>query len=982
MKSLLKKLLIMCIKENCCKSYCRILTAFCAFVFLFFLTSCENFLSGCDLKNQIENAIEYENLPYVRLTVSSEGAATASIVPAAGFYDDKYKAGDSFSVKFEENSEYIFEKWVAVPAESVHFNDAGERETVVTILNAESNVEIKPYTYLRGRLTVNFVSENGSTVPAEQKTYYPGEKFSLSYKSVNDYSFTSWSVIDDDGNPVDDALEFIGSGTDVEVKVLKDNCRVNIVANSMIRPYIVSVTPSYDSNGVYRDRRVVVMFDTEMDESSIYYNQTEQNALIAKGYTLLCDEKRGKKVYGYWDGSDKKTYVYKNIKITNRKLKAENFLSCYDSPYFDEYDRSVLRIDAKAGNEAPPPVTDILVTISRNMNSTENENGMAIQLSGDYNWAYYTNNHIDTDSPVFTTSGLDEFSCQFADDDQITYVSKNRSVLTSFAPLDTTLPEFSVQAYKDNNLRNKKLWVKGTFSDGGSGPAYLSWRLYKVNSGYYQVQQTELCGEGRVDIEVVGTNAMVGSYSRTGARLDIPEELSEGTYRIDFVAYDKNERFAVKSYYFVYDLTPPSSVDARSITNSRPSAIEETITWKDPDNSDFEKIIIEQYLNGEKTAEYEVKKGSKNCNFTGMTRGKYQYKFYSEDMYGNRTKAEDAIVWQDDVKPAVPKNVYIGSISKKRIRINYTVPDCEEYDYLVISGASSSIVENGIQGKEYYYEVKDINGKSYDKTWYLQSVDFAGNFSDRVAIKPKAGDVKPGMICYKSKIDNNLENFFFSFDYISDMTPLGVVCDSSDTSKVKIWDLNEVTGWIWGKDAKPCSNEMGSYGNSYYWDGRNHADGLTWYNLILKDYYYLSNDKINSHYTIWNWLRVYKNDNSPVTWYIPGIFEYECIINNYSVMQNSYTLLGNNGHTVKFFTQKQPYWTASARYYSAYANVVMLNQSNDGCAHELCKNGNNTLWITGDKKESEYCFKDEVNARWGSDNKALITHAMAQVNMN
>lgn len=233
------------------------------------------------------------------------------------------------------------------------------------------------------------------------------------------------------------------------------------------------------------------------------------------------------------------------------------------------------------------------------------------------------------------------------------------------------------------------------------------------------------------------------------------------------------------------------------------------------------------------------------------------------------------------------------------------------------------------------------------------------------------------MICYYNVTDG----VFVSENYYN-KGPIGVICDNSNLSAVKIWDLTEATGYCWGKNDDPCSNEV----LKNTWNGsRNTASGLEWYNYIknYKSFHinYQNGSKNNCH-TIWYYLENVKNVNSSVTWYIPGVTEFNSIINNYYAMKNSYDLLNKNGYSVTLFTEQKPYWTGCPRYKKPYANAVMLNKKNDGIYDTIATNTDLTLYLSGERKEDSWYYKDEWQCEKSGNKAALITHAMAQVNLS
>lgn len=468
---------------------------------LLFTTGCENLLSGSDLKDELNKRIDYSNAPYAQITVTSEGAATAALIPAAGNYSDDYKAGDFFEVQFEPQGTFRFVKWISTPENAAEFEDEQSLTTKVTIKDTSAPIIIQPYTLLREKVIIHFFSEHGSTVPVEEKRLYLGDEFNLSFREESGYAFTGWKVIDElNGEEVSDVLEFSGNGEDVTVKVLDVNRKVTVRAETVARPKVVCTTPLYDSNGVYRDRRIIVMFDDDMEKSSIYYTKEELVKLKVltededlsisnsqSGYKLLKDLDQ---CYGYQKLNDDSTIVFKNISITNRK-KTVNYLKYFLPPYFDANDSSVLRIDADLNNP-PPSATDVLVTINKEMSTLIN--GSKIGLAIDYSWAYYTNGKVDKDNPYFG-----DFSVQFADDNQTTYKPGNTNIPDNIAyfNVDSDNPDYT--NYKKVNLETKQLWVKGVFSDGGAGPASLKWSLKKINSPYYPVRTSN----GEIDVYMV-----------------------------------------------------------------------------------------------------------------------------------------------------------------------------------------------------------------------------------------------------------------------------------------------------------------------------------------------------------------------------------------------------------------------------------------------------------------------------------------------
>lgn len=108
--------------------------------------SCENFLQGEDVKEEITKSIEYNNAPSYTINVEAlKGTGTVK-TPATG--EVTKKVTDVFPIRFEPEDSCKFIKWEAKfqsgesAAEYVLFEDAKSLETKVTFVKAPSNVII------------------------------------------------------------------------------------------------------------------------------------------------------------------------------------------------------------------------------------------------------------------------------------------------------------------------------------------------------------------------------------------------------------------------------------------------------------------------------------------------------------------------------------------------------------------------------------------------------------------------------------------------------------------------------------------------------------------------------------------------------------------------------------------------------------------------------------------------------------------------
>ncbi|MEE3314998.1 MAG: hypothetical protein VZR56_12705, partial [Treponema sp.] len=118
-------------------------------------TSCQNFLTGGEIKQQIEDEIARANAKKIDIRIAVDSPEYGSVYPT----QVTVIKGDSFSLEFTKASGSEFLEWICVDSstnmvldDAVTFtNQSGEKNkfTVTAQLNCESeNLVIKPYCYL------------------------------------------------------------------------------------------------------------------------------------------------------------------------------------------------------------------------------------------------------------------------------------------------------------------------------------------------------------------------------------------------------------------------------------------------------------------------------------------------------------------------------------------------------------------------------------------------------------------------------------------------------------------------------------------------------------------------------------------------------------------------------------------------------------------------------------------------------------------
>ncbi len=751
--------------------------------------------------------------------------------------------------------------------------------------------------------------------------YKSGDVFEIKFESQTGYGFSQWQAVPEGSVTFEDE-----NSATTTVKINSSDAPITIKPYSLPRPKVVSATPTYDSNGVYRDRTIVVMFNKEMDEKSIYWTKDELEDLgVSVENAIKIDDSDF--YYAYRDSENLSSYVYKNIEITKYNDSSVNLLQYYGVPRFDRANKKILRIPAN-NDSMPPSATDILVTLKKDF-FYKTDDSDPISLSDDYDWPYYTNGSFDDESPVFVEDENNGFTVTIADnpaegeDNQKFYKRTNAAARQNKNDFDGN--DFAL--YKSLNSKNKKLWVRGSFTDVGSGPGSLKWEVYKVGNNFYPCtsdEEQKPIQAGQIkNLNISGFNASINSvydqgssFDKGGELVEITELKDEGLYRIDFIASDKNERSARKSYYFVHDAESKSLFTENLITNSRPDFANETVSWNNPSNPDFDHAIVECWLDGNKIGEtFEDSAKSKSAKFTGLeNQKKYEYRFYSVDIYGN--KSNDYVVWKDN--NAAPVTDLYSDAGKSKVTLHFTTPSTEDFDHIEVYKNSSTTKETlyadkacktsvNPTAKSTKYMVRPNTNAGYSDTWKVYAFDFAGNKSEVCQIKE--GYAKPGMIVYQTTEKGEpivSSNWYGNFKCVGVLYTVDDYINVARTGSRKgnyVWDITEYPdAFIWGKNDYPA-----------YWDTEQHDDGKQDYNKIVSGYREQCVDYRDSRWpeyeTVWHYLEQTRNKNNQLLWWLPAIDDYKTVIKYIDNINAGVNFINSNGGSAVAYTDR---WYASS----------------------------------------------------------------------
>lgn len=627
---------------------------------------------------------------------------------------------------------------------------------------------------------IQISSSCGKISPEGLKEYKVTDSVPLIFSEADEYKFIEWRVKDKNTGKDLTNEKYIkidrlySEETSFSFdQAPGDNIQLLIEPVCIGRPRIVSTTPTYDSDGVFRDRRITVMFDRQLDENTIYYSIDERNEIKNQNegnvINWLCTDENEyidvyssaetRKFYGYKTGNDDNSIVYKCMTITKLNDKSVNLLKHYGVPEFDEGNTSILRLSAKkyvdGNDQLPPAATNILVNVTKNIGvSAKTSSGKTVVASTYFNnpWNYFTNSQYDNIPPEFVGD--------------ITVLNEKDGIALPLA-VDEKLAKTEVKCKKPSELVRvtDKLWVSGSIYDGGSGPKSLKATIKKLDNNYYITSDDEKNHEWleTVNLGIIGSAGEIKTNGTAGYEIDLTKLITNeysGVFALTFTAADKNEQeCSSKTYYFIWDNCKAKPIKQFFI-GVRDKGLKVLVDFTDA--LGCEKIVID--INGTKQT------------------------FDRNDAY-------------------------------------YSV-----YNF------------NGLTNEtEYEVRVKALN------TW--------GNESDEISLKETPG-VRLGLICYALK---DKEIICSDNIYKNGVTPIGVVIDINDKTKVRVWDVKDDSKERMFFPKKAITS--GTIFNSF-----TDYDGLSNYNSIINFNDWESGEQV------YPYLKTL-NKNSAVTWYLPAIME-------------------------------------------------------------------------------------------------------------
>ena len=488
-------------------------------------------------------------------------------------------------------------------------------------------------------IKVTFQEGTGSIAkPASGETLKKvTDTFDIRFEPLPDFAFICWQVTSTkllEGQNINDYVE-IEDIQKAETRVTFKKALEDIVITARVaeRAQIISYSPM--TSEVLKDSSVLVQFDHDMNEDSIYYTKDDIDALKQslgeENISFLPSKKTQGRFYGYKKlATDNITeeYFFKNISFVDNETN-ENLTSHYDEPYFATPKMLTINTnkDIPIGDYTP-----ILVTIDKNFFYTFDdgtEKGKDVLMTGSKKWTYQVNDQVDDAPPKF----LDPKDIKIAMNAGLT--DKSEISVTNVQPVVSLNTLFN---------RDKKINLNIKVTDTGSGPLdEFTVYLRKIQNEKYENISNPVTRS--VDIQYQRVTSQKGIINKD---IDLStlfekefsdektKELSDGVYQMSFDFWDRSGKHLKYpengGYYFIVDNTPPDvPIPTLSSTNNTTY----TLSWDKNDIADYKEAIV---TDGAGYTSAVLPNDTNSINLTIDSTKTYEVKVTFRDFAGNEVE--------------------------------------------------------------------------------------------------------------------------------------------------------------------------------------------------------------------------------------------------------------------------------------------------------------------------------------------------------
>ncbi len=627
----------------------------------------------------MDSSIKYANSPVFTVRIAPEDSAHGIVV--SGAIKEGVRVTDKFDLDFSPSTDYTFLGWDAVKkddhsvsfAQNVVFSEPKSLSTSVQIVKGNDDIykgqlQLRPLCRPIEKGIINITSTYGAVSYNSEAEYKEGTLLKLTFNPNPGYGFTHWVVMI--GNSYDTTGEYVkienSANTVTDATFLKrpeNNEIIYLIPVCVERPAVISKTPQLSENGVCRDSRIKVLFDSPMNEGSIYYTKDEYAAL-GTGISPIPSSADPKKIYGYT--KDGKKY-YKNIEIKDQN-SGKSLLEYFGEPKFVSSNMLIIPTNDE---KVLPLYTELLVTLSSGF-YTKTSDGYDVSLSGKDFWNYLVNNQTDSAAPTFSDVSVQAVDGVFKKRDGTAYAEPynfNGSFVDIPKETNSNLPGVKTSGYK-YFARNGVIKVNAEFTDIGTGPAALYMEIAS-GTNYTNTKTMEL------PIRIMGNKGIYQQPSEDGndiegIEIELKDEngqpISDGVYRLSFIAEDgagKTKTYDKYFYVLIDNTNDPVDMPSSS------SIAENSITISDITNASTNFYFYQLKKTGESEYSAPVRITSNSVTIDNLEPGNtYYFKYFKCDDYGNSNKF---IEFKKNTKPAKPQEVLatVSQTSNRKVTLSW-----------------------------------------------------------------------------------------------------------------------------------------------------------------------------------------------------------------------------------------------------------------------------------------------------------------------
>ena len=659
------------------------------------MTSCENFLSGAAIKQEIEEQIEYANAPECTFILKSDESRGTFL--SSG--EKKCKVGYTMDLQFTVTTEdYIFMGLDAVSStdnvsdrsECIEFTINNQEEAEVSgvykitlkLLKKANDLLIRPKfeKLANGDIeitNVNVEGIHGTFTPAKGVyNLIMGRSYEIAFDPDSDYEFIRWEIFDkNSGEKINDGtyLDFEDISSKKASFIFKgvpENQDIKICVRPIIaeRPQILSYSPLFEAEGVNKDTAIQIVFDHDMDDSSIYYTEEEIRSLKDSGIAdsdflpEISDELPLQNHYGYKKNGE---VFYKNVLISDSETGV-NRNDCFNPPVFDS--KRILIISASK-TKYLPSYSIPLVTLDKNFCCSVD--GKKVSMAGSKKWIYQVNKDTDGDEPVIQEGSEPEIYIH----PTLIETSDGESEIQGKRISAGACPESIWTGDLFNN--ENKLGLNLNVKDNGIGPSNMfTMKFQKVLDGSYgDVGEVEVY-EKTVYYQYV--RSKVATYNNI---VDISDlNLTSGVYALSFEFKDKsgNQKDYPESgkYHFAVDKTEPAVSNFKAEDSDGDTVA--NLFWTNAADIKQSKVEYKKQSDSEYTLSHTLD-GENSCSVSGLVHGTdYDFRITTEDYNGNIATENTTY----SSKPGPVRNLRLTDHTNMSITVEWDPPengDCDGY---------------------------------------------------------------------------------------------------------------------------------------------------------------------------------------------------------------------------------------------------------------------------------------------------------------